>query len=111
LAAVFSQAHPLKTERAHEYWRAFRRRSSAPHIHRLLQYIAEREQHRARWEAALDRTTVPLNFVWGMRDPVSGAPVADLIRQRLPEAHLLALDDVGHYPQLEVPDRVIPAMN
>jgi pimeloyl-ACP methyl ester carboxylesterase len=110
LAAVFSAAHPLKPDTAHDYWRAFQRRSSAPRIHRLLQYIPERERHHARWGAALEGTTVPLNFVWGMHDPVSGAPVADVIRQRLPSAHLLALDDVSHYPQLEVPERVAPAL-
>jgi pimeloyl-ACP methyl ester carboxylesterase len=110
LAAVFSAAHQLKPETAHDYWRAFQRRSSAPRIHRLLQYIPEREQRHARWEAALESSAVPLTFVWGMHDPVSGAPVADVIRQRLPSAHLLALDDVGHYPQLEVPERVASAL-
>jgi pimeloyl-ACP methyl ester carboxylesterase len=110
LAAVFSAAHQLKPETAHDYWRAFQRRSSAPRIHRLLQYIPEREQRHARWEAALESSAVPLTFVWGMHDPVSGAPVADVIRQRLPSAHLLALDDVGHYPQLEVPERVAAAL-
>ena len=110
LAAVFSAAHPLKPETAHDYWLAFRRRSSAPHIHRLLHYIPEREQHHARWEAALEGSTVRLNFVWGMHDPVSGAAVADVIRQRLPNAHLLPLDEVGHYPQLEVPEHVGAAL-
>jgi len=110
LAAVFSASHPLPPETAHDYWRAFQRRSSAPHIHRLLQYIPERERHNARWETALEGTTVPLNFVWGMLDPVSGAVVADVIRQRVPRAHLLALDDVGHYPQLEAPERVATAL-
>jgi len=110
LAAVFSAAHPLKPETAHDYWLAFRRRSSAPHIHRLLHYIPEREQHHARWEAALEGSTVRLNFVWGMHDPVSGAAVADVIRQRLPNAHLLPLEEVGHYPQLEVPEHVGAAL-
>jgi pimeloyl-ACP methyl ester carboxylesterase len=110
LAAVFSASHPLPTGTAREYWLAFKRRSTAPHIHRLLQYIPERDRHYARWEAALQDTTVPLNFVWGMRDPVSGPPVAEVIKQRLPNAHLLPLDDVGHYPQLELPERVVPAL-
>ena len=79
-------------------------------MHRLLQYIREREQRHARWEAALEGATVPLNFIWGMRDPVSGPPVAEVIKQRLPNANLLPLDDVGHYPQLEAPERVVPAL-
>ena len=42
-----------------------------------------------------------------MADPVSGAPVAEHIRSHVPDAHLLALDAVGHYPHLEDPDRVL----
>jgi len=41
---------------------------------------------------------------------VSGAAVADVIRQRVPSAPLLPLDDVGHYPQLEAPERVGKAL-
>ena len=111
LASVFSPAHPLPNAQARDYWRAFRRRSSAPHIHRLLQYIPERAQHHVRWEAALEQSTVPLHFVWGMRDPVSGAQVAGVIKQRLPRAPLVPLDGVGHYPQLEVPERIQTALN
>jgi len=110
LAAVFSPAHPLAHSIGHDYWSAFQRRSSAALMHHLLQYIPERQRHHVRWEAALDRTTVPLQFVWGMQDPVSGAALADVIRTRVPRAELLALDDVGHYPQLEVPERVGPAL-
>ena len=68
LRSVFSETHPLSSATAHDYWLAFRRRSTSPHIHRLLQYIPERKQHHARWESALERTKVPLHFVWGMAD-------------------------------------------
>jgi pimeloyl-ACP methyl ester carboxylesterase len=107
LAAVFSAAHPLSSTTARDYWVAFRRRAASPHIHHLLQYIPERTRHHARWETALDRGAIPMHFIWGMADPVSGAPVVDRIRARLPGACVIALDDVGHYPQLEVPERVV----
>ena len=76
-------------------------------MHALLQYIPERKQHHARWESALERTNVPLRFIWGMADPVSGAPVAAQIRATLPAARVKTLDDVGHYPHVEVPDQVL----
>jgi len=110
LAAVFSRAHPLTRAIGHDYWMTYQRRTSEGQMHRLLQYIPERQLHRVRWEEALERTGVPLHFVWGMQDPVSGKPVADVIQQRLPNAELLALDDAGHYPHLEVPERVGPAV-
>jgi pimeloyl-ACP methyl ester carboxylesterase len=79
-------------------------------LHRLIAYMEERRQHEARWVGALETTDVPLSFVWGMLDPISGAHVAQRIRERLPGAPLLALEDVGHWPQLEAPDRVIGAL-
>jgi pimeloyl-ACP methyl ester carboxylesterase len=53
---------------------------------------------------------VPLSFVWGMLDPVSGAHMAQRIAERLPRAPLLALADVAHWPQLEAPARVAAAL-
>ena len=49
---------------------------------------------------------VPLTFVWGMLDPVSGAHMAERIRERLPDAPFTALEDVAHWPPLEAPERV-----
>ncbi len=110
LAAVFSAAHPLSAEAAHLYWLAFISGGGPPHIHRLLAYIAERRRNHSRWEAALERCPAALTFIWGMADPVSGAPVAEQLRDRVPTANLQALADIGHYPHLEVPDLVASAV-
>jgi pimeloyl-ACP methyl ester carboxylesterase len=72
--------------------------------------MAERRTYADRWESALERSDVPLRFVWGMADRRSGAHVADEIRRRLPDAELITLDGVGHYPQLEAPDEVAAAI-
>ena len=53
---------------------------------------------------------MPTAFVWGMLDPVSGAHMAERIRERLPSAPFTALGDVSHWPQLEAPDRVAEAL-
>jgi pimeloyl-ACP methyl ester carboxylesterase len=45
-----------------------------------------------------------------MLDPVSGAHMAERIAERLPDAPLMALDDVGHWPMLEAPERVLAAL-
>jgi pimeloyl-ACP methyl ester carboxylesterase len=78
--------------------------------HLLIRYISDREQHGARWTAALESTPVPLGFVWGMLDPVSGAHMAERIRERLPGAPFTALEDVAHWPPLEAPERVAAAI-
>lgn len=90
----------------HEQWLAVARRDGHRIGHRLIQYIRDRAQHTARWVAALETATVPRAFVWGMLDPVSGAHMAERIAERMPDAPLLQLADVGHWPQLEAPDLV-----
>jgi pimeloyl-ACP methyl ester carboxylesterase len=78
--------------------------------HRLTRYIADRALHGERWGAALHSTDAPVAFAWGMLDPVSGAHMAKRIRQRLPTAPFLALEDVAHWPALEAPERVLATL-
>ncbi len=61
-------------------------------------------------DGALEATSVPVRFVWGMLDPVSGAHMAERIRERLPQAPFTALADVSHWPPLEAPERVAAAL-
>ena len=57
--------------------------------------------------ARLAAVRAPTLLVWGMRDPVLPYRTAVALRDHLTgtTASLLLLDDVGHYPTLEVPDR------
>lgn len=79
-------------------------------LHRLIHYMVDRREHEARWVDALEHTDVPLAFVWGMLDPISGAHVAARVRERLPDAPFTALADVAHWPPLEAPERVLDAL-
>lgn len=105
---VFSANDPLTREEVAQHWSAITRRGGHRLAHRLIHYIGDRERHHERWEGALESARVPMNFVWGMEDPVSGAHVAERIRARLPEADRVELAGVGHYPQIEAPERVVP---
>ena len=89
-------------------WRAISRGEVL--MHRLIHYMTDRRTHADRWVRALETTDVPLAFVWGMQDPVSGAHMAERIRERRPDAAFTALEDVGHWPPLEAPDRVLEAI-
>jgi pimeloyl-ACP methyl ester carboxylesterase len=93
-----------------EIWRSTSRADGQRNSHLLIRYITDRERDEARWVTALERTDVPLSFIWGMLDPVSGAHMAERIAERLPDAPLLALADVAHWPQLEAPERVRVAL-
>lgn len=98
------------SEDSNDIWEATSREGGERLGHLLIRYISDRREHGARWTGALEATDVPLHFVWGMLDPVSGAHMAERIRARLPDAPFLALADVAHWPPLEAPDRVAAAL-
>lgn len=104
---VFSPAHPLDRDRAVLHYRAFRENDPGRDIQRkLLRYIPERAANKVRFESALTRTTVPLSFLWGRCDPVSGAAIAEELRNRMSAPDLIEYDDAGHCPHIEIPERV-----
>jgi pimeloyl-ACP methyl ester carboxylesterase len=52
----------------------------------------------------------PLRLVWGMADPNSGRAMAEAFQRLKPDADLVALEGVGHWPQVEAPDAVLSAL-
>ena len=109
LAPTFSPNFDAGADAA-AIWTATVRNGGQLIAHLLIRYITDREEHRDRWVGALEQTAVPLNFIWGLLDPISGAHVAEHIRSRLPDARLAELADVGHWPALEAPERVARAV-
>jgi pimeloyl-ACP methyl ester carboxylesterase len=91
-------------------WRSIAREDGQLILHRLIRYMVDRREHEERWVDALEHTSAPKAFVWGMLDPISGAHIAQRLRERLPDAPLTALEDVGHWPPLEAPDRVVESI-
>jgi pimeloyl-ACP methyl ester carboxylesterase len=90
-----------------DIWQATARDDGHRIAHLLIRYILDRREHEQRWVEALQTTDVPLAFTWGVQDPISGGHVVPRIRERLPHARLNVLEDVGHWPPLEAPDRLV----
>jgi len=109
LRPTFADSYDATADSA-DIWQATSRDRGHRIAHLLIRYIRDREYHGGRWVEALERTDVPLAFVWGMLDPISGAHMAERIRERLPRAAMCALDDVAHWPPLEAPERVAAAL-
>jgi len=78
--------------------------------HLLIRYNAERNAHHARWEAALASWKGPLQLIWGLDDPVSGRHVLEPAIKMLPSAMVTKLQGVGHFPQIEEPEKVAKAI-
>jgi pimeloyl-ACP methyl ester carboxylesterase len=108
-ASVFSREHPLDPAECHQHWQAVACRDGTRIYDRLIRYIADGRRRSPRWRAALHGTSVPCRFVWGLQDQVTGRPMIAELRRNLPRAHILELESVGHYPQIEDPDEVARA--
>lgn len=78
-------------------------------VHKLMRYINDRKDNAQRWKAALVKATIPLQFINGPLDPVSGRHLAEYCQQLLPMADHKILEGVGHYPHDEAPEEVIQA--
>jgi pimeloyl-ACP methyl ester carboxylesterase len=76
----------------------------------IIRYIAERKSRRDRWVGALINARVPLRFVCGLVDPVSGEHMAARYRELVPRPDVVDLPGVGHYPQVEAPAAVTDAL-
>lgn len=59
----------------------------------------------------LDRLTVPLMLIWGDHDRMVGHRGARHLLDVRPDTRFELLRDVGHCPQLEVPDRIVELLD
>jgi pimeloyl-ACP methyl ester carboxylesterase len=78
-------------------------------MHKLIRYMQERREQRARWVGALQAAAVPLKLIDGAADPISGAHMAARYRELVPGADVTLLEGIGHYPQIEAPQEVLAA--
>ena len=102
------RTRPTRSE-METFWRLTAGRGGRRVLHPLIRYLDERDRHAGRWADALARTDAALRLVYGPADPVSGDPVARRFAEVVPHADVVRLDGVGHYPQVEAPDRVLAA--
>ncbi|NBA95013.1 alpha/beta fold hydrolase [Pseudomonas sp. R5(2019)] len=76
-------------------------------LHKLVAYLHERVEQRPRWVGALLQGSVPLLFINGAVDPVSGVHMLERYRQVVPEPDTVLLHGIGHYPHTEAPGLVL----
>jgi len=86
--------------RAIVYWL----RDSLPVIGKIARYNIERTRYAERWRSILGRTTVPIHVVWGDRDPIAVLVIGERLAE-MSSGPLTVLDGVGHYSQMEDPER------
>jgi pimeloyl-ACP methyl ester carboxylesterase len=114
IAVTWGRRRPMTDADLAPMWASMSRDGGVALMPKLLRYIDDRIEHQERWATALASAPVPMRFVWGDLDPVSGGHVADRIAERLPSwptgRQLRRLADVGHWPPLEAPGEVAAAL-
>jgi pimeloyl-ACP methyl ester carboxylesterase len=101
---LFTPAHPLTLEEAAAQWALLSRNDGHRIAHLLISYLDERERYAQRWHGAVRDWPNPLGFLWGLEDPVATTNVLDGLRELRPQAPVIELAGLGHYPQVEDPD-------
>jgi len=90
-----------------DYWRLIAESDGPAVMHRLIRYMPERVRQRERWVTAMQRCNVPLRVIDGAADPISGAHMVARYRELIPTPDTVLLEGIGHYPQVEAPQRVL----
>jgi pimeloyl-ACP methyl ester carboxylesterase len=76
---------------------------------RLIRYIEERRANERRFTGAIEADRSPLHVVWGLDDPVAVPAMVDTLLTARPDATVVRLEGVGHYPMIEAPQRFLDA--
>jgi pimeloyl-ACP methyl ester carboxylesterase len=108
--SIFSPDHPLTDEEAEDQWALICAGGGRTLGHKTIRYMEERFKHAERWHGALRSWPKPLSLAWGMLDPVATERVLEAVLDLRPEGSLSRFEDLGHYPQIEDPERVATAL-
>lgn len=108
LKKIFGRFTPPSEQALKDIWYLINFNKGKLVMHKLLDYMHQRVEHRERWVNALQNTKVPTHLTVGMSDPISGAHMVKRYRELIDNAAVTELDDIGHFPQLEAPESVAP---
>lgn len=109
MTRIFGRDTPPSPALLEDLWALLQVNDGTAAMPRLIAYMAERRAQRTRWVGALEHCVLPLTFINGAADPISGAHMAARYRELLPNPDVTLLPGIGHYPQCEAPAAVLAA--
>ncbi|MDL0430849.1 alpha/beta hydrolase [Marinobacter sp. TBZ242] len=98
---LFGAANVPEQKDMDDFWYLLTYNNGRGILHKLIHFMEERRCHRNRWVGALQNARQPMRLISGVADPVSGAAMARRYRELIPEADVVSLRNVGHYPHFE----------
>ena len=104
---IFASEHKPNQTQLEQFWQIINFKDGKHLFHNLITYILDRRKYRDRWITALQKSSIPLALINGSEDPISGAHLVERYKELECRLDYLAqLNKVGHYPQIEVPQKV-----
>lgn len=108
--SIFSAAHPVSDQAVADNWALMCWNDGNRLGHKLVSYMDERVVYADRWHGAIQRWQGDLKLIWGMEDPVVVPEVLDGLLEMRPDLTAVRFEDVGHYPQVEDPERFVEVL-
>ncbi len=90
-----------------EFWSLINYNGGKYVFHLLIRYMKERVNNRERWVKAIQQSKIPVRLINGVYDPISGQHIADRYKELIPNADVVELKDIGHFPLIEAPNLVL----
>jgi pimeloyl-ACP methyl ester carboxylesterase len=109
LVGTFSRTQEVDDAETDAAWELIAAAEGERLLARHARYIDERRRDEGRFTPPVVDHPSPLTVVWGMDDPIAVPAMVDRLAAARPDARVVRLDGVGHYPMLEAPARFAAA--
>ena len=101
LVTIFGKNTPPTTQVIDTLWELLIYKDGLAVMPKLISYIMQRQQNRERWVGAIVNSHIPLTFIAGAEDPISGKHMIKHYKKLIPNASVKEFSELGHYPQVE----------
>lgn len=98
---------PLDPAEIAGFWQLLEHNNGREVLTKLITYIPQRRNNRDRWVGALENHNIPMRFINGADDPISGEHMLYHYRKLVPRPDTILLRGIGHYPQVEAPSETL----
>ena len=71
----------------------------------ISRYTFERSKFWHRWIGGLEKTDQHIHILWANKDPIAIYEMAKVLQEKIPNNTLTTIENVGHYPMLEAPEK------
>lgn len=105
LRNIYADSSQISEQEISALWHMMSYNQGRRVLHKTTQYIKQRYTYWYRWIGALQTTELPIHIIWAKEDPVAVIQMATTLHQEINNSQLTLLDDLGHFPMLESPQR------